>query len=140
MAENKTKPTEEGVEAFIGSIVDPQRQADCRTLMGLMQRFSGEPPVMWGPSIVGFGRYDYKYESGRSGEFFLVGFSPRKANLTLYIVPGFAEYEPLLGRLGKHSIGKSCLYVKRLADIDMKVLEQMVSLSIEGMRKRYPVA
>jgi hypothetical protein len=139
MAPNKTQATTHSVDAFIAGVADRTAQADCRALTGLMSRVTGEPPVMWGSAIVGFGRYAYRYDSGRTGESAVVGFSPRKASLVLYIMPGFAEFEPLLARLGKHSVGKSCLYVKRLADIDMTVLEDLVSRSVEAMRLRYPV-
>jgi hypothetical protein len=103
-----------------------------------MREVTGERPVMWGPSIVGYGQYRYVYESGREGDWMLVGFSPRKTALTLYIMPGFSRYEELMQRLGKHSTGKSCLYLKKLADVDMTVLRELVGASVEHMRRKAP--
>ncbi|MBN2472691.1 MAG: DUF1801 domain-containing protein [Anaerolineae bacterium] len=133
MAQNKTTPGQGSVTAFLQT-VEEQRRADCETLVALMQEVTGEPPVMWGDSMVGFGSYHYKYASGREGDWFVVGFSPRKQNLTLYIMAGFEEYEALLARLGKHTTGKSCLYVKRLADVDMDALRELVRQSVAHMR------
>lgn len=135
MAELKTQPTESSVNDFLAG-VDEERRDDCRTLVDLMSRATGEPPKMWGASIVGFGSYRYEYESGRSGDWFLTGFSPRKRNLTLYIMAGFDRYEELMERLGKHSTGKSCLYVKGLSDIDMDVLRELVQASVDHMRAK----
>ncbi len=137
MADNKTKPTTVSVEAFIGSVPDANKRADALVLIGMMQRATGEQPVMWGPSIIGFGSYHYRYESGREGDSPIVGFSPRKAALVLYIVTGFRGAEPLLAKLGKHTTGKSCLYVKRLADIDQKVLRKLVDQSVVAVRAKY---
>jgi Domain of unknown function (DU1801) len=136
MAELKTKLNDESVSAFIAKAGDG-READCNAVIALMQRATGEPPRMWGASIVGFGSYTYKYQSGKTGDWMLVGFSPRKQNLTLYIMAGFSEYETLMAKLGKHKTGKSCLYVNSLADIDMKVLEKLVKTSVTAMRKKY---
>ena len=111
MAELKTKENDQSVEVFLAGIEDAQKQQDCRTLVAIMQEATGAAPRMWGDAIVGFGHYHYKYASGREGDWFLTGFSPRKQNLTLYIMAGFDNYDALLARLGKHSIGKSCLYV-----------------------------
>lgn len=138
MAENKTKVTDVSVEAFLETVENDQKREDCFTLMKLMEEVTGEPAKMWGTAIVGFGEYHYKYDSGREGDFMLVGFSPRKANLTLYIVAGFDEYEPLLNKLGKFTTGKSCLYVKRLKDIDMDTLKTMVQRSVKHMRETNP--
>jgi hypothetical protein len=126
MAELKTKPTETSVESFLAGVADDARRADCRALVKLMKRVTKAKPRMWGPSIVGFGSYRYKYDSGREGEWFLAGFSPRKSDLTLYIMSGLGPHAALLGRLGKHKTGKSCLYLKRLADVDLDVLRELI--------------
>jgi len=131
MAENQTKPTELSVTAFINSIADPTRRADAKTLVKLLQTASGEKPQMWGPSIVGFGSYHYKYESGREGDMPIVGFSPRKAATVLYGVAGSRD---LLPKLGKHKTGKGCLYLKKLADVDEKVLEAMVVKAVAATK------
>ena len=138
MAELKTKENDQSVEAFLSSIDDAQKQADCRALVAIMQEATGAAPRMWGDSIVGFGHYHYKYASGREGDWFLTGFAPRKQNLTLYIMAGFDNYEALLGKLGKHTTGKSCLYVKRLADVDMPVLTELVVESVAHMKATNP--
>lgn len=138
MADMKTKPTGDDVQAFLDAVADPQRREDCHALRALMERVTGAEPRMWGPSIVGFGSYHYVYESGREGDWFLTGFSPRKGDLTLYIMAGFDRYDALMARLGKHKTGKSCLYVKRLSDLDMDVLEELATLSVKHMRARYP--
>ena len=138
MAELKTKENDQSVETFLVGIEDAQKQADCRTLIAIMQEATGAAPRMWGESIVGFGHYHYKYASGREGDWFLTGFAPRKQNLTLYIMAGFDNYEALLGRLGKHTTGKSCLYVKRLADVDMPVLTELVVESVAHMKATNP--
>lgn len=128
MAEAKTKPTDVSVDAFLEGVANPARRADGRAMREIMERLSGEPAVMWGPSIIGFGTYRYKYESGREGDMCRMGFSPRAANLVLY-VGGFPEYEALLDRLGKHKRSKACLYLNRLADVDLAVLEEIVRKS-----------
>ncbi len=138
MAENKTKPTVVNVDAFIDSVANPGRQADARVVLDMMARVTGEPPRMWGPSIIGFGSYHYRYDSGREGDMCRIGFSPRAANIVLYIMPGFAEEGARLATLGKHKIGKSCLYVNRLTDVDLTVLEVMVRDAWEWMNARYP--
>jgi len=125
MAENKTKATDMSVDAFLAAVEHPVRRADGETLRALMARATGEPAVMWGPSIVGFGSYHYRYASGHEGDAPRVGFSPRAANLVLY-VGGFAEYEELLARLGKHKRSKACLYLNKLPDVDAAVLEEIV--------------
>lgn len=135
MVELKTKPTDQNVKAFLEGIPDQQKREDCQVLMALMGEATGAKAEMWGDSIVGFDRYRYQYASGHKGEYFLAGFSPRKQNLTLYIMSGFDQYESLMARLGKHSTGKSCLYIKRLADVDVDVLKELVRLSTEHMRR-----
>ena len=137
MAENKTKQTDQSPEDFINSIENETRRADGLTLLSLMRKITGEPAVMWGPSIIGFGTYHYRYDSGQEGTWMLTGFSPRKANLVLYIMPGFSDYERILVCLGKYKTGKSCLYINRLSDIDMTVLEELVALSFSHMRQKY---
>src|SRR5215217_110354 len=118
MAELKTKQTTASVSDFFDAIEDDERRADCRTVAKIMKRVTGETPMMWGPSIVAFGKHRLRYESGRELDWFICGFSPRKRDLTLYIVPGFARYKDLMASLGKHKTGQSCLYIKRLADVD----------------------
>jgi hypothetical protein len=137
-SENKTQPNSGDVGTFIAAIANEKKRADALMLVEMMTRLSGHPARMWGSAIVGFGQHHYKYASGREGDSLEVGFSPRKANLTLYIAPGFAQYEALLARLGKHCLGKSCLYIKRLSDIDLGVLETLIEQSIQQMRRRYP--
>ena len=126
MAEAKTKPTEKTVDSFIATVEDDKVRADCYTIINLMEKVTGEKPKMWGPAIVGFGKYTYKYESGRSGEICMTGFSPRKANITLYVLAGFPGQAELLDKLGKHTSGKGCLYIKKLADINIDVLESLI--------------
>jgi hypothetical protein len=138
MAENKTKPTNIDVLEFINNVPDERKRQDSLTLLELMREVTGEEPVMWGSSIVGFGSYHYKYASGREGDAPLAGFSPRKQALTLYIMAGFEHYDDLTQKLGKHTTGSSCLYVKRLSDIDQDVLRQMVTRSVEFVRQMHP--
>ena len=133
MAELKTQKNDARVEAFLNTVADERKRHDCFTLLDLMREATGADPVMWGDSIVGFGEYHYKYASGRAADWFLTGFAPRKQNLTLYIMAGFDEYDDLLGKLGKHSTGKSCLYIKRLDDVDMATLRELVSASVQHM-------
>lgn len=137
MAELKTKPTERSVDEFLDAIPDESRRAECRALADLMSRVTGAEAKLWGPSMVGFGSYHYVYDTGREGDWFLTGFAPRKNNLTLYIMAGFDRHEELMGRLGPHTTGKSCLYVKRLADVDATVLEELVTASVTHMRATY---
>jgi hypothetical protein len=134
MAELKTTETEASVAAFLATVADAQRREDCRRVLEIMRSATGVEPKMWGDSIVGFGSYHYRYESGREGDWFVTGFSPRKSSLTLYIMAGFDRYEALLSRLGKHSTGKSCLYIRRLADVDEAALRQLVAASVQHMR------
>jgi hypothetical protein len=138
MADNKTKPTKLSVAAFIDAITDPTKRADAKALVKLMQNAAGETPKMWGPSIIGFGSYHYKYDSGREGDMPLIGFSPRKAATVLYNMTGSNDSKALLAKLGKHTTGKGCLYIKKLADVDQQVLEAMVVKSLAAMRARTP--
>jgi hypothetical protein len=143
MAETKTKETGESVETFLGSIQDEQRRRDAGVFLDLMKRITGESPKMWGDSMVGFGRYHYKYESGHEGDTFLTGFAPRKNEFSIYLngtyFPGMDEKrQRLLDRLGKHRMGKACLYVKRAGDIDLEVLEELVAMGVDELKKHYP--
>lgn len=136
-AENKTQPTEQSVESFLDSVDDEQKRADSYTLLKLIGEITGDKPVMWGSSIVGFGTYHYKYASGREGDFMVTGFSPRKRNLTIYIMLGFDQYAQILSRLGKYKTGRSCLYVNKLADIDVDVLRELLEADVKHMREKY---
>jgi hypothetical protein len=138
MADNKTKPTKLSVAAFIAKLTDRSRRADAKTLVQLMQSASGEKPKMWGPTIIGFGSYHYRYDSGREGDMPVIAFSPRKAATVLYNMSGFSDSRALRAKLGKHATGKGCLYIKKLADVDQKVLERLVVKSVSSMRARYP--
>jgi hypothetical protein len=135
LAELKTKPNLADVEEFLAAVEDEKKRQDSFTILNLMKEVTGKEPQMWGSSIIGFGRYHYKYASGREGEWFLTGFAPRKQNLTLYIMSGFGRYEALLGGLGKFKTGKSCLYVKKIEDIDLPTLKKLVKESISHMEK-----
>ena len=137
MSGNKTVANDSSVEAFIESVPDAGRRADSREMIGRMKRITGQEPRMWGNSLVGFGRYRYRYESGREGEFFLTGFSPRKTAFTIYIMPGLARYAHLCAKLGPHKTGKSCLYVRRLEAIDPDVLEEIIRDSVDYMREKH---
>ncbi|HMS41286.1 MAG TPA: DUF1801 domain-containing protein [Pyrinomonadaceae bacterium] len=134
-AELKTKLNDASVEDFINKIADENIREDCKKVSEMMEKATGAKAKMWGASIIGFGTYNYKYASGREGEWMEIGFSPRKANLTLYIMSGFTKYAELLAKIGKHKTGKSCLYVKRLSDLDEKVLMELIENSIENVRK-----
>jgi hypothetical protein len=136
MAENKTKPTKVSVAEFVGALTDQTKRADAKALVKLMQDAAGEKPKMWGPSIIGFGSYHYRYDSGREGDMPLIGFSPRKAATVLYGVAGAGESKALLAKLGKHTTGKGCLYIKKLADVDVRVLEDMIVKSLAATRSR----
>ena len=133
-SENKTRPTKSSVGAYVAALTDPTRRSDAKVLVQLMQRASGEKPKMWGPSIVGFGSYHYKYESGREGDMPLIGFSPRKAASVLYGMLGSSGAEGLLGELGKHTTGKGCLYIKKLADVNTAVLERLIKHAVARKR------
>jgi hypothetical protein len=134
MADNKTKPTKLSVAAFIDALPDASKRTDAKELAKLMQTASGEKPKMWGPSIIGFGAYHYKYESGREGDMPIVGFSPRKSANVLYGLRAANDSEALLAKLGKHTTGKGCVYIKKLADVDRKVLEKLVAESVAVTR------
>jgi len=138
MAELKTRPTDADVTAFLDAVPDERKRADAHTVCALMAEITGAPAKMWGKNIVGFGNYDYTYASGRSGSWFEAGFSPRKTALTLYVMSGFSGEDDLMSRLGKHTTGKSCLYIKRLSDVDMAVLRELVERSVATIRERYP--
>ena len=138
MAKMKTTPTDASVDAYIDAVEDAQKREDCRAVAAMMAEATGAPARMWGSSIVGFGSYHYRYESGREGDIMETGFAARKRALTLYVMAGFSEYGDLLAKLGKHKTGKSCLYVKRLADVDQDVLREMVERSVAWIRARYP--
>ena len=131
MAELKTQPTDQDVDRFLDSIADEQRREDCRAISEMMREATGDAPRMWGDSIVGFGRRRYRYASGREGDWFITGFSPRKQNLTLYLWYGFEQDGELLQRLGKHKIGKACLYIKRLSDLDRQALRELIGRAAE---------
>jgi hypothetical protein len=136
MADSKTKPTKLSVTAFIDALTDETKRADAKALVKLMQSATGEKPKMWGTSIIGFGSCHYKYETGREGDMPLAGFSPRKAATVLYSVAGSSDSKALLAKLGKHTTGKGCLYIKKLADVDQKVLEALVVKSVAARRAR----
>jgi hypothetical protein len=137
MAENKTKPTDADVNAYLGAISDEVRRQDCATLVAMMERVTGKPPVMWG-SIVGFDSYHYKYESGREGDAPLAGFAARKGDISIYLSCELPAGDALRERLGRHKMGKACLYVRRLSDVDQDVLEQLVAEAAAATRARYP--
>lgn len=134
MSQNKTRPTDQDVLDFLNGVAHKTRRADGLTLLKMMSEITGEEATMWGSSIVGFGSYHYKYESGREGDMPLIGFSPRKQSMTLYIMPGFDEYDEMLGDLGKHKIGKACLYINKLADVDHEVLKGLIKHAYEHMK------
>ena len=131
----KTTRNDGDVRAYLESVASEQRRKDALAMLELMREITGEKAEMWGESIVGFGIYRYRYASGRQGDWFLTGFAPRKQALTLYIMPGFERYEALLAKLGKHKIGKSCLYISKLADVDRNVLKEIIAASVEQMRR-----
>ena len=134
-AENKTKPTQQSVTDFLNQVEHEQRKADSFEILEMMKEQTGIEPKMWGDSIIGFGDYRYKYASGREGDWFLVGFSPRKQNLTLYIMAGISQYPELLEKLGKHKTSKACLYINKLADVDKSVLKDIIKKSAEYTAK-----
>jgi hypothetical protein len=137
LGELKTRPTGESADAYLRDSVDDVRRPDCHALVGIMRRATGAEPRMWGSSIVGFGSYRYRYASGHEGEWFLTGFAARKRDLALYIMDGFDGAEPLLARLGRHRTGKSCLYIKRLSDVDPDILEELIVKSVDALRNMY---
>jgi uncharacterized protein DUF1801 len=134
MAEQKTKPTKANVKEFLNQIPDKERRDDCFAVVKIMEEITGDKPKMWGPSIIGFGTYHYKYASGREGDWPITGFSPRKKDLTLYIMMGFEKQSELMEKLGKHSTGKSCLYIKRLSDIHIPTLKKLIKWSIKELK------
>lgn len=135
MAENKTQPTNESVKDFISRIPDEEKRADCFAIAKMMAEITGEKPRMWGPSIVGFGTFHYKYASGREGDWLVTGFSPRKKDLTLYLMMGFEKHAELMKKLGKYSTSKSCLYIKRLSDIHEPTLKKLIKESVKELGK-----
>ncbi|MGW8122100.1 DUF1801 domain-containing protein [Roseivirga echinicomitans] len=136
-AQNKTTENEASVAEFLNNLEAPKRKADCLIVKNLMEEITGEPAKMWGTSIVGFGSYHYKYDSGREGDALKVGFSPRAQNLTLYIMPGFDRYEDYMAKLGKYKTGKSCLYIKNIEDIDVQILKNLIRDSYDFMCHKY---
>jgi Domain of unknown function (DU1801) len=137
MTEAKTKPTEVSVDSFLGKVSDESVRADCQTLIKLMHKVTGLPPVMWGPSIIGFGKYHYKYESGHEGDICQIGFSPRKQNISLYVLSGFKGQDNLLKKLGECKSGKGCLYIKKLKDVDLAILEQIMTQTILFLKNKF---
>jgi nucleoid DNA-binding protein len=137
MAKNKTAVTNASVGDFIKAVIDTDKRADCKTIMAMMRAATGKRARMWGGTIVGFGSYEYRYASGKEGEWPLTGLSPRAQNIAIYVMPGFEKYKALLKKLGKHKIGKSCLYIKRLSDVDESVLNTLIERSVKDMNKKY---
>ena len=133
----KTAENDNSVDDFLNEVADPQRRRDSYILHEMMLEITGLEPKMWGSSIVGYGSYHYKYDSGREGEWFLTGFSPRKQSPTLYIMPGFDRYSELMEQLGKHKLGKSCLYIKKLTDVDHTILRELIAQSVAFMNQKY---
>ena len=139
MSENKTQPTGASVDAYLAQVEPPRRREDAIWLDQVFRDVTGWAPQMWGPSIIGYGRYDYTYQSGRSGSFLATGFAPRKAKLSIYIMPGYADFGGILARLGKHKIGKSCLYLNKLEDADEAVLTELIRAGLEDLATRWPI-
>ncbi len=139
MSGNKTVPTNVRPEEFLAQVTPERRREDGFVLLEVFRRTTGYEPVIWGGSIVGFGRYHYRYDSGREGAFLACGFSPRKASLSIYILPGYQDYSDILGRLGKHKTGKSCLYINKLLDADLTVLEELIAIGLRDLNARWPV-
>lgn len=139
MSGNKTMPTGASVAEFLAAVEPPQKAADAQALDRLFRRVTGYEPQMWGLSIIGYGRYHYRYKSGREGAFPATGFSPRKARFSLYIMPGYQDYGAILARLGKHRLGKSCLYVNKLADVDTEVLAELIARGLDDLNALWPV-
>ena len=137
MTGNKTAPTDVSIASYLDAIPDADRRRDCEILVDMMSRATGAPPVMWGQGIVGFGSYHYRYDSGREGDFCLTGFASRKGDISLYLMAGFEDQEALLGRLGRHKLGKACLYLRKLADIDLAVLDELIKGSVAATLDRY---
>ena len=139
MSENKTVKTDESVKTFLEAVQHPTRADDAQTLLELFEKITGFPPKMWGPTIIGFGQYHYVYDSGREGDSCATGFSPRKANLSIYVMPGYQNYSEILSRLGKHKLAKACIYVNKLADIDLEVLEELIRAGLRDLDAIWPV-
>ncbi|NDW53078.1 DUF1801 domain-containing protein [Aliiroseovarius sp. PrR006] len=139
MAQNKTQPTDLSPGEFIAAIEPTSRREDALALDRLFRAVTGFQPVMWGPSIIGYGQYHYVYDSGRQGDFLATGFSPRKARHSIYIMPGYADFGDILARLGKHKMGKSCLYVNKLADIDLEALAELIRAGLADLNQKWPV-
>ncbi|NVO56482.1 DUF1801 domain-containing protein [Rhodobacteraceae bacterium B1Z28] len=138
-SENKTVPTRQSVESFLATVQSPRKAEEARALDAVFRKVTGFAPVMWGSSMIGYGRYHYRYKSGREGEFLATGFSPRKAAHSIYIMPGYADFGDILSRLGKHKLGKSCLYVNKLPDIDLDVLSDLILAGLEDLGRLWPV-
>ena len=138
MAETKTKPTGASVDAYLASRASPEQLADCKAIMAMCKRVTKQQPKMWGPTMVGYGSYTYRYETGHSGDAFLTGFAVRGKELVVYLMAESPEQRALLAKLGKHRMGKSCLYFRRLADLDIEVLEALIARSVADVRRRYP--
>lgn len=137
MADNKTRATKASVTDFVNGIEPAERRKDVKKVAAMMRRATGKRARMWGSSIVGYGEYHYKYDSGREGDFMITGYSPRKQALTVYIIPGFSHFDAEMKKLGKYKTGRSCLYIKRLSDVDEKVLERLITKSVKHMHKHY---
>ena len=138
MAETKTKPTGASVDAYLAARASPEQQADCKAIMAICKRVTKQQPKMWGPSMVGYGSYTYRYESGHSGDAFLTGFAVRGKELVVYLMAESPEQVALLAKLGRHKMGKSCLYFRRLSDLDVEILEELIAGSVADVRRRYP--
>lgn len=138
MGKVRTAENDQDVGRFLSRVKDSEQKADCETLLAMLGEITGEKPRMWGSSIIGFGKYHYVYDSGREGEWPIIGFSPRARNLSIYIMPGFSGFAAQLKKLGKHKTGKSCLYINRLADVELEVLKEIAAQSVAEMRERYP--
>lgn len=139
MTQNKTQPTGASVDAFIAAVTPDRRRRDAETLNALFCELTGFEPQLWGPSIIGYGRYHYRYATGREGDFLATGFSPRKSALSLYIMPGYQDYGDILADLGKHKTGKSCLYINKLDDVDLDVLAVLIRTSLADLHKVWPI-
>lgn len=139
MSQNKTVPTDQSVQSFITAVEPAAKRDDAQVLDRLFREVTGFQPIMWGPSIIGYGQYHYVYDSGRQGDFLATGFSPRKARHSIYIMPGYADFGDILARLGKHKMGKSCLYVNKLADIDLDVLAELIRAGLADLNQIWPV-
>lgn len=138
MPDATTKPNQQSVDAFLRSVADEAMRHDCQTVLAMMQRVTKAKPTMWGPGMIGFDSYHYRYASGHEGDCFVTGFAPRKSALTLYIMAGFSRYDALMKKLGKHKTGKSCLYIRKLSDVDLAVLEDLVRESVSHVKQAYP--